>query len=295
MDLREEELDMMINWDVSSLELFEQPHETAMNNSDSTSSGQSGFQHHEPTAIQTPPLQTVPSRVLTDAEFEPQIQIPSLETGTSRASAAASLTNLSGPIEPTATGSQLMGMADSSFSSIGRLELPGAIVVRMPRINTRHVLTEADFAGLNVSESQLMGMADSSFSSIGRLDGAIVVRMPRIHTRHVLTEADFAGLNVSPILSLGSRLRRRRHDGLQEDRISKYLKIITNNNIVDEKTVCAICLDNFCGKDMQVAIVDGCGHKFHACCLKRWLRRKNICPLCRRIAINVPEDFLCFV
>ncbi|GER43883.1 alpha-L-arabinofuranosidase, partial [Striga asiatica] len=239
MDLTEEDLDMMINWDTSSLGLFEeQPQETAMNNSDSSSSGQSGFQHHEPTAIQTPPLQTVPSRVLTAAdfdmminlgssllgqiEFEPHIQIPSLETGTSRASTQASLTNLSGPIEP--TGSQLMGMADSSFSSIGRLE--------------------------------------------PLLPGAIVVRMPRIHTRHVLTEADFAGINVSAILSLGSRLRRRRYDGLQEDKISKYLKIITNNNIVDEKTVCAICLDNFCGKDMQVAIVDGCGHKFHACCLK---------------------------
>ncbi|CAA0817555.1 Unknown protein [Striga hermonthica] len=172
--------------------------------------------------------------------------------GNGAAGSEASLTNLSGPIEP--TGSQLMGMADTSFSSNGRLEPDDAL-----------------------------------------LPGAILVSMPRTHTRHVLTEADFAGLNVSAILSLGSRLQRRRYEGLQEDKISKYLNIITNNNIVDEKTVCAICLDDFCGKDMQVAIVDGCGHKFHACCLKKWLRRKNICPLCRRIAISVREDFLYFV
>ncbi|CAA0829412.1 E3 ubiquitin-protein ligase MBR2 [Striga hermonthica] len=203
MALTEEELDMMINWDVSSLgRLFEQP--AMNNNSDSSSSGQLGFrfQHHEPTAIQSPPLQTL---------------IPPLETGTSSRGAPtqACSTNLSGPIVP--------------------------LWIQHEQLRER---------ALN-----LIQLRNS------------IIRRRRIHTRHGLTEADFAGL--------------------KEDKISKYLKIIThNNNIDDEKTVCAICLDNFCGKDMQVAIVDGCGHKFHACCLKRWLQRKNICPLCRRIAIR---------
>ncbi|GER52148.1 RING/U-box superfamily protein [Striga asiatica] len=158
----------------------------------------------------------------------------------------------------------------------------------------------ADFETLTPALDETGAMAQSRLSpieqfepdTIFQLNGATIVRMPRLYTGRVLTEADFARIDVSAILSLGSRLRNPQvgpTSGLQEEEISKYLEIRSSIIVGDEKTVCAICLDNVCGKEDMVTIVEGCGHKFHTCCLRRWLPRRNICPLCRRIVISVPS------
>ncbi|GFQ05917.1 E3 ubiquitin-protein ligase mbr2 [Phtheirospermum japonicum] len=89
--------------------------------------------------------------------------------------------------------------------------------------------------------------------------------------------------------SLGRQFVNPPKGGLSEEAISKYLKT-KNANADDEardgdRKICAVCLDDVCGGD-AVAILDDCGHEFHSCCLQKWLRRKNICPLCRRTAIS---------
>ncbi|KAL3639164.1 hypothetical protein CASFOL_017071 [Castilleja foliolosa] len=74
--------------------------------------------------------------------------------------------------------------------------------------------------------------------------------------------------------------------GLSERTISKYLKTTSAADEIDgDRKICAVCLDDVCGQKDKVAILDECGHEFHYCCLKQWLRRKNICPICRRTAI----------
>ena len=43
-----------------------------------------------------------------------------------------------------------------------------------------------------------------------------------------------------------------------------------------ELSVCSICLETYV---MGATLV--CGHRFHAECVSRWLRRSRTCPVCR--------------
>lgn len=44
-------------------------------------------------------------------------------------------------------------------------------------------------------------------------------------------------------------------------------------------TECAICLEGF--QDGEEVSVLPCSHGFHPHCITKWLRRSNMCPLCR--------------
>ncbi|EYU43519.1 hypothetical protein MIMGU_mgv11b023962mg [Erythranthe guttata] len=84
--------------------------------------------------------------------------------------------------------------------------------------------------------------------------------------------------------------------GLSEEDIENCLK--TRNSCrraEDEESdeICAICLDDMitsCEKEKEetttttaIGSLD-CGHEYHVCCIKRWLRTKNSCPLCKAVA-----------
>ena len=53
-----------------------------------------------------------------------------------------------------------------------------------------------------------------------------------------------------------------------------------------KETECAICLEEFKGIDMIKAFTK-CEHIFHKKCLKSWLQRSNVCPLCKH---DLTED-----
>ena len=42
---------------------------------------------------------------------------------------------------------------------------------------------------------------------------------------------------------------------------------------------CCICLEDFNNNEKIIAL--NCGHNFHKKCIKKWLVRKNSCPLCQ--------------
>ncbi|EYU23266.1 hypothetical protein MIMGU_mgv11b023107mg [Erythranthe guttata] len=78
--------------------------------------------------------------------------------------------------------------------------------------------------------------------------------------------------------------------GLSEEDIEKSLKI-RNSCRKGEDEICAICLDDMiksCEKEKEETTTAigslGCGHEYHVCCIKRWLRTKNSCPLCKAVA-----------
>jgi len=48
----------------------------------------------------------------------------------------------------------------------------------------------------------------------------------------------------------------------------------------DDEVVCTICLGEVEEGD-RVGELNGCNHLFHSDCLKDWLRRRNVCPLCQ--------------
>ena len=53
-----------------------------------------------------------------------------------------------------------------------------------------------------------------------------------------------------------------------------------------KETECAICLEEFKGIDIIKAFYK-CEHIFHKKCLKSWLKRSNLCPLCKH---DLTED-----
>ena len=53
-----------------------------------------------------------------------------------------------------------------------------------------------------------------------------------------------------------------------------------------KETECAICLEQFKGIDIIKAFYK-CEHIFHKVCLQKWLKRSNLCPLCKH---DLTED-----
>ncbi|XP_019182509.1 PREDICTED: E3 ubiquitin-protein ligase RNF12-like [Ipomoea nil] len=74
--------------------------------------------------------------------------------------------------------------------------------------------------------------------------------------------------------------------GLSEEVIMSHLGTSTFETSSDEdKDSCCICLDEFSTGDELGKI--NCYHKFHFMCILEWLKRNNICPVCRAIALSV--------
>nr|XP_027086463.1 E3 ubiquitin-protein ligase MBR2-like [Coffea arabica] len=65
----------------------------------------------------------------------------------------------------------------------------------------------------------------------------------------------------------------------------KYQKLAKQDEDKDEADeLCVICQDGFESEDMLGTL--GCQHEFHADCITRWLQVKNVCPICKRMAVH---------
>ncbi|KAK7386430.1 hypothetical protein VNO78_26654 [Psophocarpus tetragonolobus] len=53
----------------------------------------------------------------------------------------------------------------------------------------------------------------------------------------------------------------------------------------EEGEKCPICLEEF-GDGDEIGKLHLCAHKFHADCIKQWLEESNVCPVCKRKALN---------
>ncbi|EYU41092.1 hypothetical protein MIMGU_mgv1a018672mg, partial [Erythranthe guttata] len=82
-------------------------------------------------------------------------------------------------------------------------------------------------------------------------------------------------------------------NGLSEDHIAKCLKIKITNSCPDidnvrygseEREVCAVCLDDLCQENNNIGALE-CNHEYHSDCIKKWLRVKNFCPMCKSVVI----------
>ncbi|XP_076932842.1 uncharacterized protein LOC143598530 [Bidens hawaiensis] len=81
---------------------------------------------------------------------------------------------------------------------------------------------------------------------------------------------------------------QRSGSGLSEEEISKCLHVYTaqGNKIKQSEAVtCSICFCD-CEKNEKIGRLE-CGHQYHAVCIKGWLLSKNVCPLCRAVALRV--------
>ncbi|KAL3838902.1 hypothetical protein ACJIZ3_023493 [Penstemon smallii] len=79
-------------------------------------------------------------------------------------------------------------------------------------------------------------------------------------------------------------------DGLSESMIDRRLKTrdhVAMKNIGDEVCdICVVCQDDLYQENEKIGVVE-CGHEFHAECIKKWLYRKNFCPICKATALTL--------
>ncbi|KAL2333534.1 hypothetical protein Fmac_014747 [Flemingia macrophylla] len=109
---------------------------------------------------------------------------------------------------------------------------------------------------------------------------------------------DWVDLGVSPLLDAilqtgmqGEFDIIQPHEDLSEEEILQYIKrenfkVVIHENIPEEKDKCAICLEDYVDGE-EIGKLDLCVHKFHIQCIKQWLMENNVCPICRRTALNV--------
>jgi len=84
--------------------------------------------------------------------------------------------------------------------------------------------------------------------------------------------------------------------GLSEETVSKCLKRKVYCSCIEssadeaskkqpEDELCSICREEY-NDNEELGILD-CGHVHHSDCIRKWLLLKNICPICKKTALNV--------
>ncbi|WOH05238.1 hypothetical protein DCAR_0624652 [Daucus carota subsp. sativus] len=75
--------------------------------------------------------------------------------------------------------------------------------------------------------------------------------------------------------------------GLSEETIMRHLKIrshdVTSKKMDEEPDICVICQDEY-EKDELIGGLQ-CRHEYHVECVKKWLKQRNSCPLCKADAV----------
>ena len=74
-----------------------------------------------------------------------------------------------------------------------------------------------------------------------------------------------------------------RSRGLDDKSIKNYpiSKIHDISTLSEDKKKCLVCLENFKNGDYFITLP--CIHIFHADCIKKWMKQKNFCPICKNI------------
>ncbi|XP_022883405.1 E3 ubiquitin-protein ligase MBR1-like [Olea europaea var. sylvestris] len=128
-------------------------------------------------------------------------------------------------------------------------------------------------------------------------------KMTRLEEKNMKSRPDWDcnNLNDADLKSFINRQLHQEEAGMPEDIIIKRLKIRAHvaftsglntsvfANACEEAKSCAICMENYENEDKIGSLCD-CAHEFHANCMKVWLQRKNICPICNSLAL-VPNDY----
>ncbi|XP_022638485.1 E3 ubiquitin-protein ligase Arkadia-like [Vigna radiata var. radiata] len=82
----------------------------------------------------------------------------------------------------------------------------------------------------------------------------------------------FTGLSLETIMQL----------------MEREIFLVDGDDSEETKEKCPVCLEEFCrGED--IGKLHSCVHKFHFDCIKEWLMQRNLCPVCRRTALERPN------
>ncbi|WOG98988.1 hypothetical protein DCAR_0418334 [Daucus carota subsp. sativus] len=130
--------------------------------------------------------------------------------------------------------------------------------------------------GLRLEDVMIL---DQSFFGLGDL-----------HDRHRDMRLDVDNMSYEELLALEERIGDV-NTGVSEEVISSHLKQskygVSAISDLQEPEPCCICQDEYNNGD-DLGELD-CGHSFHVACIKEWLTRKNLCPICKTTAMGEKE------
>ncbi|KAK1392454.1 E3 ubiquitin-protein like [Heracleum sosnowskyi] len=125
------------------------------------------------------------------------------------------------------------------------------------------------------------------FEDVMILDQSVFFGMGDHHDRHRDMRLDVDNMSYEELLALEERIGNV-NTGVSEETISSRLKqskyTVSATTDLQEPEPCCICQDEYSTGD-EVGELE-CGHGFHAECIKQWLTRKNLCPICKTTAMG---------
>ncbi|KAK1405756.1 putative E3 ubiquitin-protein ligase HIP1 [Heracleum sosnowskyi] len=114
--------------------------------------------------------------------------------------------------------------------------------------------------------------------------------MGDFHDRHRDMRLDVDNMSYEELLALEERIGNV-ETGASEETILSRLKqskyTVSATSDLEEREPCCICQDEYNNEDDLGELE--CGHSFHAECIKKWLTRKNLCPICKTTAMDDKE------
>ncbi|XP_027353964.1 probable E3 ubiquitin-protein ligase RHG1A isoform X2 [Abrus precatorius] len=113
------------------------------------------------------------------------------------------------------------------------------------------------------------------------LDQSFLSGIADVHDRHRDMRLDVDNMSYEELLALEERIGNV-STGLSEETILKLLKhkkYSVETGSQPDAEPCCVCQEDY-GDGDDIGTLD-CGHDYHRDCIKQWLMRKNLCPICK--------------
>ncbi|CAF2038102.1 hypothetical protein HID58_032449 [Brassica napus] len=238
-----------------------------------------------------PPQSAPPPRT---SELSPWSLFPSVESqSTTSHGPAASL-----PLLPSVSSNEAMpSSSSSSRSHRSRQRRSGLLSERQSELlHLRHLgrSLAADSDGRNHLISEIRQVLTAMrrgenlrIEDYMVFDPLIFQSMTEMHDRHREMRLDVDNMSYEELLALGERIGDV-STGLREDVILKTMKqhkcTSSSAELHQDIEPCCICQEEYAeGDDLGTL---ECGHEFHKDCIKQWVMLKNLCPICKTVALT---------
>ncbi|XP_010526955.1 PREDICTED: E3 ubiquitin-protein ligase MBR2-like [Tarenaya hassleriana] len=128
---------------------------------------------------------------------------------------------------------------------------------------------------------------NSQFEDYMVFDPLIYHGMAEMHDRHRDMRLDVDSMSYEELLALEERIGDV-STGLSGETIMKAMKQHKYTSSAAETgqdvEPCSVCQEEY-GEGDEVGTLD-CGHEFHTDCIKQWVMLKNLCPICKIMALS---------
>ncbi|OVA14473.1 zinc finger protein [Macleaya cordata] len=113
--------------------------------------------------------------------------------------------------------------------------------------------------------------------------------------QHMNLQLDTDDMPYEELLALGEMIGMEK-SGLSEETILSNMKTRIHvasetsshwnepRDVDKETEICIVCQAEYENQE-KIGTLD-CGHEYHVDCIKQWLLEKNVCPICKRPALN---------